>query len=118
MSLNLIAAIGNQGQLGLNGKLPWHDPDDLRWFKELTTGGLVLVGYNTAIGLPPLPGRKVVVDTADLTVEHLESLAQGGQVWVAGGARTYKRWLPHVNRMYISRINYSGEADTYMPHFW
>ena len=53
----LIAAVGRQGQIGLNGRLPWRHPEDLQWFKEQTMGKVVVCGFNTAEHLPPSPAR-------------------------------------------------------------
>lgn len=119
--VNLIAAVGRRGQLGLNGKLPWHDPGDLAWFRKMTMGGVVLVGRNTSRGLPELPGRAVVIDNSRLETpeETLASvwLAYGAwsTVWIAGGAKTYSRYMHLVDRYYLSQINYDGDADVWMP---
>ncbi|MCV5856813.1 dihydrofolate reductase, partial [Escherichia coli] len=61
MDVRLIAAVGRSGQLGLDGKLPWHNPVDLAWFKDQTMGGIVLAGHKTWCGLPDLPGRKLLL---------------------------------------------------------
>ena len=118
--VNLIAAVGNQGQLGLNGILPWHCRDDLQWFKRMTMGGIVVVGWNTAQKLPNLPGRDVLVFDRNASFDGVIKYAeqQGKDLWIAGGAKTYLAWLDKVDRCYISRIDYSGEADVYMPPLW
>lgn len=117
--VNLIVAIGVRGQLGLNGKLPWHDQEDLKWFKQMTMGGVVLVGHNTAKTLPPLPGREVFVQPRDVGPrEVVAMMARVGYMrplWIAGGAKTYERWMPFVDRFYIGRVDYDGPADAWMP---
>lgn len=114
--VNLIAAVGRSGQLGLNGQMPWHDRRDLQWFKELTMGGIVVVGSVTAAGLPPLVGRRVLVQTRyDHPEALLRMLSPMDKLWIAGGAKTYERWMPYVDRFYIGRVDYDGPADAWMP---
>lgn len=115
--IHLIAAVGRSGQIGLDGKLPWHHPEDLKWFKALTMGQTLIVGHNTAQTLPPLPGREILVMKRGDTPEPYLVLAKvkNKDLWVIGGARTYQQWAPFVDRFHISRIDYDGPADTYLP---
>lgn len=122
--VNLIAAVGRRGQLGLGGRIPWHDPADLRWFRQLTMGGLVVVGWRTAQALPSLPGRELVVmkrgaDPACI-LAALDGLQETRPLWIAGGAKTYELWMPHVTRFHVGVVDYDGPADTWMPRapFW
>jgi dihydrofolate reductase len=115
MTINLIAAVGKRGQLGLDGKLPWHEPEDLQWFKKMTMGGAVVVGYRTAQTLPKLPGRHVIVMERDMTPEQVIAEVSGYELWIAGGAKTYEQWMPFIQRFYIASIEYDGPADTWMP---
>ena len=112
--INLISAVGLQGQIGLNGELPWHNKEDLQWFKQLTMGGKVVVGWKTFQTLPKLEGRSIIC-MERFTPEEIVAV-HGLDLWIAGGAKTYEQWLPYVQRFYISRINYSGEADTWFPN--
>jgi len=123
MPVNLIAAVGNRGQLGFEGELPWYAPEDLTWFRKMTMGDAVVVGFNTAELLPNLDGRYVHVMQRGETPESVlaDDFLKWGEfsaLWVAGGAKTYKQWLPFVQRVYISRIDYDGPADAYMPQLW
>lgn len=122
MRINLIAAVGTNGQLGLAGKLPWGaDSEDLEWFRDTTRDGLVMVGYNTFESVKHINrthGRVVALDSIFFTPEVVKKLAKDLQkecVWIAGGAKTYTKWMPHIDRFYISRIPYTGPADTWMP---
>ena len=104
--IKAIVAIGNQGQVGLNGRLPWHDKEDLKWFREQTMGKVCVVGYNTAQTLPELPGRTVLIDRVDAGYGvDLESLM------IIGGPKTYARWNHLVDEWLVSRVDYDGPAD-------
>lgn len=116
--VNLIAAVGKRGQLGLNGKLPWRDPEDLRWFRLMTQNGIVIIGGNTLQKLPPLPDRLVVgwgrgIEPGSL-LDNLREMAPGKNIWIAGGARTYEAFMPFVRRSFITHVDYDGEADTWL----
>jgi len=117
MIINLIAAIGRSGQIGLNGSLPWHDAKDLAWFKSVTVGKTLIVGANTLLTLPVLPSRTVMEDNRNVSPEDfLRDNCEGlSEVFIIGGAKTYARWMHLVDRFYLGRINYNGPADTYMP---
>ena len=114
--VNLIAAVGKQGQLGLEGSLPWGlHTEDLRWFKKLTMGHVLVVGYNTYRNLPPLPGRTVHCMRRGEKPEEVIEKYKDSEIWVAGGAKTYKQWMPYIERFYISVITYNGPADVFFP---
>lgn len=113
--IHLISAVGRSGQLGLDNKLPWHCPEDLKWFKEMTMGQVVVVGHNTAETLPPLPGRKVYCMARGESPKDVIEAFDGMDLWVIGGAKTYAKWLPYVDRFHINVIDYAGPADAYMP---
>ena len=119
--VNLIAAVGKNGQLGLNGHLPWKDPEDLRFFKHMTMNDLVIVGHNTFQTLPILPGRTVMIDPTDRSPEDVIATLSNDlweTVWIAGGAKTYARWMPYIRRFFITQVDYDGPADVYMPQLW
>lgn len=118
--VHLIAAVGRRGQLGLGGKIPWHDPGDFSWFKAATMGNIVIVGWKTANMMPDLPGRYVVIDNAEMTPEAVIDLAdwKDKTIFIAGGEKTYRRYMHLVRRAYITRIDYDGPADTWMPPLW
>jgi len=118
--INLIAAVGKSGQIGNNGRLPWRDSEDLKWFREMTMGGVVVVGHRTHRTLPDLDGRKVIIDRRNVEVPDMIALLKefDRPIWIAGGAATYARWLPFITRSYVSHINFDGRADTFMPALW
>ena len=114
MAISLIAALDENFAIGRKGQLPWHLPDDLRWFKELTLGKYVLMGYNTAVAIGrPLPDRTNLV----LSRKHeapfpgqttVRSLAEGSAraggtgLMVIGGGEVYTEALPKAQRLYLT----------------
>lgn len=117
MIISLICALDDKGGIGYKGGLPWpKNSADLAWFKQVTMGKTLLVGHNTYKTLPPLPGRTIRVLNRDEEPVHvIAELASAGveEAVVIGGAKTYRTWLPYVDRFYISRIRGKFESDTY-----
>jgi dihydromethanopterin reductase len=121
MDVRLIAAVGRNGQLGLGGKLPWHDPVDLKWFRETTMDGVVLMGRRTYNAVGQLPGRNVVKwggKTSPFSVLQQVHRRFGKTIWIGGGSWTYLSFMPFVRIAVITRIDYDGLADAYMPPLW
>lgn len=127
MSVSLVAAVAENGVIGRGGGLPWHLPDDLRWFKQLTMGHAVVIGRRTYESLGrPLPGRRWIVLSRDplfhpAGVETAADLpaalatAGGGEVFVAGGAAVYRAALPLAERLYLTVVHARVEGDTRFP---
>ena len=131
MILSIIAAVGRQGQLGLKGHIPWHLPEELQHFKRLTMGHHLLMGRKTFQSLPgPLPGRTHLILSRRLTAElpsqcfSVPSLEEAlknahrrgeSQLFICGGADIYAQTLPLSDRLYLSRVDYTGPADTFFP---
>ena len=124
----MIWAQARGGVLGADGALPWHLPEDLRLFKELTTGATVVMGRRTWESLPaavrPLPGRRNVVLSASLTaadagVEVAASvddvLAGHDDFWVIGGAGVYAAFLPFAIEIVRTEIDAGFAGDTWAP---
>ncbi len=128
--LYLIAAIGENGELGKHNQLIWHLKDDLKFFKEKTMGHAIVMGYQTFCSLPKqLPGRKHIVLThktisfpEEVIVCHsLSELKaylqeQDKPCYIIGGASIYEQMIADCDRMYLTRIEASDpEADAYFP---
>lgn len=127
--VNLIVAIGRDGAIGKDGELIWRLPEDLKHFKEVTTGHPVIMGRKTWESLPrrPLPGRRNILLTRqkDFVAEGAEivnSLEEaleattGESPFIIGGAEVYKAFLPYATHLFITQIEASSpEADTYLP---
>ena len=128
MTLSLVAAMAENGVIGRAGGLPWHLPDDLRWFKELTMGQVVVIGRRTfeSVGRP-LPGRRWIVLTRNPAyrpsgVETAPDLAaavrlapDASEIFVAGGADVYRAALGQADRMYLTVIHAEVAGDTRFP---
>lgn len=118
----IVAAVGKNGQIGLEGKIPWRVPADLAHFRALTIGGTVLVGRKTFESMGPLKGRKVVVVSsgpaprADAVVaDPFSSDLPEEKLFVCGGSAIYRAYLGVADRMVLSRVDYDGPADAYFP---
>lgn len=124
--LILIAAVGNQNQLGLDGKMPWRNKEDLQFFKEITLNNKVVFGRKTYLGLPKLLNREIYIvsksnNTLNTITDFEEFLMQHKDddelFFIAGGQQIYEQALDYCNILLISRINYDGRADTFFPRF-
>ena len=126
-TISLIAALGKNRIIGNENKLIWAIPEDMKHFRELTTGKTVVMGRKTyeSIGRP-LPKRKNIIITRDkeykaegCIVAHSleEALSQAGQgeIMVIGGAQIYSQFLPKANRMYLTLIDHEFQGDAKFP---
>lgn len=132
MRISIIVAMGHQRQIGHQGQIPWHLPADLQNFKKITMGHTLILGRKTFASIgKALPGRSTIVLTRDqsfsadkcLSAQNLEDaleLAKNAgetEVFIAGGAEVYAQALPLAQRLYLSFVNYNGEADTFFPPY-
>ena len=129
MKLSLIAALAENGTIGKDNKLPWHLPDDFKWFKENTLGKPVIMGRRTweSIGSKPLPGRKNIVvtrspsspvDGVEMAFNLQRAVELAGredEAVIIGGARLYADALPITDLMYLTRVHAEIEGDTVFP---
>jgi dihydrofolate reductase len=129
MRLSIIVAVGKAWQIGLDNKLLWHIPEDLKLFKEITTGHHLIMGRKTfeSIG-KPLPNRtSVVLSKSGFNAEGVftsESLLKAvkfcesrgeSEAFIVGGGEVYKEALPIADRLYLTTVDYNGKADTFFP---
>lgn len=127
MSLALVVACGENRVIGRGGALPWRLPDDLRRFRELTTGHAIVMGRRTweSIGRP-LPGRRnVVVTRARIEREGVETftnldaalaaVADDPEPCVVGGEALYAAALPRATRIHLTRVHAAPEGDAFFP---
>ncbi|MCY0965184.1 dihydrofolate reductase [Parathalassolituus penaei] len=136
MKLALIVALARNHSIGLNNQLPWHLPEDLRYFRAVTMGKPVVMGRKTheSIGRP-LPGRPNIVISRQsgyqsdgvAVVESLEPAiqlaarlalqAEAGEAIIMGGADIYRQVLPLVDRMYLTEVHADFDGDAFFPQF-
>ena len=134
MKIVLIAALAENRVVGIDNRLPWHLPEDLKYFKRITTGKAIIMGRKTyeSIGRP-LPNRTniVISRNSDFRAEGVKVVASldaainlatdvnasnGVQeVMIIGGASIYEAALPKAERLYITRVHAEVEGDTYFP---
>jgi dihydrofolate reductase len=120
----VVAWAGPERVIGRDGGLPWHLPSDMKHFKELTTGGTVIMGRKTWESIPekfrPLPERRnMVLSSRGMDApgaEVLDSLeAAGTDAYIIGGGATYAETLPLADRVYATEIAGAVDGDTFFP---
>ncbi len=126
--ISLIVAMDRNRLIGINNKLPWRLPDDMKWFVEKTMGKPVVMGRKTYDSIPskfkPLSGRENIIITRNpdykaegCTIVHsIESAIQDvPEIIIAGGTQIYELCLPIVNRIYLTEVDGEFEGDAYFP---
>ncbi len=131
MNISIIAAIGPNRELGVNNKMIWHIPADLKRFKAITSGSTIVMGRKTfeSIGSKPLTDRRNIVLTrntinptegvilASSVQEVMKLLDPVNESFIIGGASVYELFLPYTNKMYLTLIHGSFTADSYFPEY-
>ncbi|WP_338924440.1 dihydrofolate reductase (plasmid) [Pseudomonas silesiensis] len=136
LPLCLIAAVAENGVIGINNSMPWHLPGDFQYFKAKTLGKPIIMGRKTWDSLGrPLPGRLNLVisrqpglhlDGAEVfdslqpaldraTTWAIEKGAE--EVMLIGGAQLYAQALEQADRLYLTRVALNPEGDTWFPEF-
>ena len=128
-NISIIVAIAENFAIGRNNELLFHLSDDLKRFKKITMGCPLIMGRNTLLSLPkwPLPGRRniVITDRPDdvfpgcelvhSTEGALELVKEEQEAFVIGGGSVYRQFYPLANRLYLTLVHQSFEADTWFP---
>ncbi|CAE6489698.1 Dihydrofolate reductase [Nitrosomonas nitrosa] len=130
--LSLLAAMASNRVIGRNNALPWRLPADLKRFKALTMGQIIVMGRKTyeSIGRP-LPGRINIIVTRqpDLSVAGVtvtrsveEALTAcliypDKEIFIIGGAELYQQTLKHCQRLYLTEVQKAFEGDAFFPEF-
>ena len=130
MVITLIVAKDENSVIGHEGRLPWHLPADMKYFKTVTMGKPLIMGRHTyeSIG-KPLPGRTNIVVTKDagyqapgcLVVHSVEEaltvVVDHPEVMVMGGATLYEQLLPRASKIYVTEVHAQVTGNTYFPTF-
>ncbi len=128
-NLSLVVAMAPNRAIGYRNRLPWHIPEDLQRFKQLTTGHTIIMGRRTLESLPngPLPHRTNVIITRSPRAiagcevygsldEALWAHRDEEEVFVIGGASIYAQALPKANRLYLTLVDdIPTRADSFFP---
>ena len=135
MKISLIAAIGKNRELGRDNKLLFQIPEDMKFFKEKTTGHAVIMGRKTfdSIGRP-LPNRTNIVITrtpssqvSTINVKYVDSLeeaineakaVESEEAFVIGGAQIYEQAMPYADKLYLTLVDAEvKDADAFFPEY-
>lgn len=125
--LSIIVAIAENNAIGYKNQLLCYLPDDLKYFKRITQGKTVIMGKNTWFSLPvrPLPGRRNLVltdlpeekipgaETVYSLKEAMEKADPDEENFIIGGGSIYRQFLPYAQKLYITHVLHSFQADTY-----
>lgn len=131
MMISLIWAMADDRVIGIENRLPWKLPADMKWFRLQTLGKPIVMGRKTfeSFGGKPLPQRTNIVISGDknyqaegiVVVHDIEdALAAAGdveEVMIIGGMSFYKQMLPQADRLYMTLIHESFEGDAWFPEF-
>ncbi|HEY6229381.1 MAG TPA: dihydrofolate reductase [Verrucomicrobiae bacterium] len=120
MSLNRVIGRGNQ--------IPWHLPEDFKWFKRMTTGNVVVMGRKTfeSIGRP-LPNRETIVVSRSgfafpgvrtvTSLDEIDLANETREVFICGGAQIYAQALSTCSDLYLTLVKNEVEGDAFFPVF-
>lgn len=131
--LSIIAVIGKNHELGKDNKLLWHIPGDLARFKRITDGHPVIMGRKTfqSIG-KPLSNRSnivissdpafhaagiIIVDSLQHAIKSAKKFPGHEEIFVIGGGSVYKQAIESVDKLYLTIVNATAEADTFFPNY-
>ena len=130
MTISHLVAASENNVIGKDNHLPWHLPNDFKYFKNKTWGMPVIMGRNTYESLDkPLPGRFNIVITAkqdwkrnDVIVAHSIDEAIGKaretdckEIFIIGGGEIFKQSIGIINKIYLTRVHTTVEGDTFYP---
>lgn len=126
--MKAIAAMSKNRVIGRDNKIPWHLPEDFKWFKKMTIGQVVVMGRKTfeSIG-KPLPNRETIVLSRSQfnypgvrTISRLDEIDLENEtrgVFICGGAQLYAQALPLCSDLYLTLVKRTVDGDTFFPPF-
>jgi dihydrofolate reductase len=126
-----IAAMSLNRVIGAGNRIPWHLPEDFKWFKQMTTGHVIVMGRKTfeSIGKPlpnrttivltrsaaPIPGVRTISDLSQL--DPADPALAGREIFICGGAQLYQQALPLCSDLYLTLVQRVVEGDILFPPF-
>lgn len=128
-NISIIVAVAENFAIGKNNDLLFHLPNDLKRFKQITSGHTIIMGRNTLLSLPkwPLPNRRhiVITDNPDDVFEGcetvfsideaIEKVKNENEAFIIGGGMIYRQFYPLAGKLYLTLVHKSFEADVYFP---
>lgn len=131
MNISMIAAMDKNRVIGADNDMPWHLPDDLKFFKANTVNKPVIMGRKTfeSIGSKPLPNRRNLVITRNdayeangaevfhSAEEALKSCKSEVEIIIMGGGQLYAQMMPFANKLYVTLVDAEVEGDTIFPEW-
>lgn len=128
-NISIIVAIAENFAIGKNNDLLFHLPNDLKRFKQITTGKTIVMGRNTLLSLPrwPLPNRRHVVitdkpddnfpgcETVFSIKEAIEKVTNEEEAFIIGGGMIYRQFYPIAGKLYLTLVRQSFDADVFFP---
>jgi dihydrofolate reductase len=127
MTTSIIVAIAKNNAIGKDNKLLWYLPNDLKHFKDVTSGHTVIMGRKTfdSVGKPLPRRRNIVVTRQDISIEGCEVVksieaaltlcAGDDEVFIIGGAEIYRQSIHLTDRIYLTQIDQDFDGDTFFP---
>ena len=128
--ISIIVAMARNRAIGKGGDLIWHLSNDLKHFKEATSGHTVIMGYKTYASLPgqkPLPKRRNIIisghlkeapegfELANSILDAMKMVFNEEEVFIIGGGMIYEQFLPMADKLYLTKIDKDFDADTFFP---
>ena len=126
--MKAIAAMSENRVIAREGKLPWHLPEDFRWFKRMTTGHTIVMGRKTFEAFDePLPNRRHVVLSRGgfsaggaetvASLEEFDAADYEGEVFLIGGGEMFAQLLPKCSDLFLTVVKREVEGDVFFPEF-
>ena len=128
-NISIIVAIAENFAIGKNNDLLFHLPNDLKHFKEITSGHTIIMGRNTLLSLPkwPLPNRRHIVitdkpddnfpgcETVFSIEESIEKVKTENEAFIIGGGMIYRQFFPIAGSLYLTVVHKPFDADVFFP---
>ena len=123
-----IAAMARNRAIGIGNQLPWHLPEEFHWFRQKTSGHILVMGRKTYLSIgSPLPRRETIVVSRTVdklpgvrlirSLAELENIESEKDIWICGGEQIYRQALPLCSDLFLSLIKAEPEADAFFPPF-